>query len=508
MADNMIKFLRGNVASLPKTATAGAVYFTKDEGLYLGLEDGSYHRYGDFITVDNINALPAAGAHETCMYYCVEENVLAKWDGATWVQINKQKTLVELGGVAKSVYEAKMALLEKADTDNSTAISNLSTYVGTIPNGEDGQPIAASVVAYVNKKTEGIATSGNLQALEARVGTAESEIDALQAASTKHVEKVDGKSLIADAEIARLDAMSDGANKVEASETNGNIKIDGVETVVYTHPDKHAIGDVTGLADAIADAKKAGTDANAALEAYKTTNDKALADEATARGEADTALDGRITTLEGTITGLSGAMHFEGVKDAIPTDVTGYENGDVIIVGEKEYVFNNGAFVELGDVSAEGNRIAALETLVGNEAEGENAATGLVKAVADNVAAIATEKSRAEAKEAELAGVDATNLKTAKEYADGLNTAMNTRVEALEAIDHTHDNKGVIDGITAEKVAAWDAAEATAASALATAKSELQAEIDADVKALADGAVATNTAGIADLVAQLTWGSF
>ena len=50
MAENMIKFLRGNVASLPQTATEGALYFTKDEGLYLGLADGSYHRYGDFIT--------------------------------------------------------------------------------------------------------------------------------------------------------------------------------------------------------------------------------------------------------------------------------------------------------------------------------------------------------------------------------------------------------------------------------------------------------------------------
>ena len=39
---------------------------------------------------------------------------------------------------------------------------------------------------------------------------------------------------------------------------------------------------------------------------------------------------------------------------------------------------------------------------------------------------------------------------------------MNTRVEALEAIDHDHENKEVLDGITAEKVAAWDVAEKNA----------------------------------------------
>ena len=36
--------------------------------------------------------------------------------------------------------------------------------------------------------------------------------------------------------------ISAGATKVEASETNGNIKIDGVETPVYTHPTTTAVG--------------------------------------------------------------------------------------------------------------------------------------------------------------------------------------------------------------------------------------------------------------------------
>ena len=39
---------------------------------------------------------------------------------------------------------------------------------------------------------------------------------------------------------------------------------------------------------------------------------------------------------------------------------------------------------------------------------------------------------------------------------------MNTRVEALEALDHDHENKEVLDAITAEKVALWDGAEQAA----------------------------------------------
>ena len=260
--ENMIKFLRGNVADLPQTATAGALYFTKDEGVYLGLENGSYHRYGDFITVADVNSLPVAGAHATCMYYCTSENILARYDSVKgWVQINKQPTAEELKtllGLGSAAYTDASAY------DAAGAADAVRTYVGEIPE----TATATNIVAYVQEKTAGIATDTALEELTGRVATAEGEIDALQEASAKHVEKVEGKSLILDTEITRLAGMSDGANKVEASE-NGKIKIDGVDTVVYTHPDKHAIDDVTGLQDAIDDAKKAGTDATSALNTYK-----------------------------------------------------------------------------------------------------------------------------------------------------------------------------------------------------------------------------------------------
>lgn len=72
----------------------------------------------------------------------------------------------------------------------------------------------------------------------------------------KKVDKAEGFSLVDDDEIEKLAGVSEGANKVEASETNGSIKIDGVDTVVYTHPDKHVIADVDGL-QGVLDAKVA-----------------------------------------------------------------------------------------------------------------------------------------------------------------------------------------------------------------------------------------------------------
>ena len=77
---------------------------------------------------------------------------------------------------------------------------------------------------------------------------------------------------------------------------------------------------------------------------------------------------------------------------------------------------------------------------------------------------------------------DKTVLASAKEYADGLNTAMNTRVEALEAIDHeklASDASAaavatVLDGApekfdTLKEIAAWIAEADTAEDAAGSA---------------------------------------
>lgn len=60
------------------------------------------------------------------------------------------------------------------------------------------------------------------------------------------------------------------------------------------------------------------------------------------------------TYVDNAVGGLSGAMHFKGKFDTLPA-VTSYNAGDVVIVGNKEYVLNdqNGTktWVELGDES-------------------------------------------------------------------------------------------------------------------------------------------------------------
>jgi hypothetical protein len=243
--ENMIKFLRGNVANLPQTATEGALYFTKDEGIYLGMADGSYHRYGDFITVANVEALPASGAHVTCMYYCTAENILARYDSVKgWIQINKQptaeemKTLLGLGS---------LAYLSEVSEDNLN--SALKEKVNAAAEGNH---------AHLNKDELDKIADGDVEkwgAAYAHSQVAHAPADA-QANIIESV-KVNGTAL--EIKDKAVDIIIPESTKVEASETNGNIKVDGEEVVVYTHPEKHAIADVDGLQDAL-DGKQAAGD--------------------------------------------------------------------------------------------------------------------------------------------------------------------------------------------------------------------------------------------------------
>lgn len=57
---------------------------------------------------------------------------------------------------------------------------------------------------------------------------------------------------------------------------------------------------------------------------------------------------------------LNGAMHYVGKEDKLPTDVSKYKAGDVIIIGIKEYVFDGTKFDELGDEGAIGTALAGL----------------------------------------------------------------------------------------------------------------------------------------------------
>jgi hypothetical protein len=96
------------------------------------------------------------------------------------------------------------------------------------------------------------------------------------------------------------------------------------------------------------------------------------------------------------------------------------------------------------------------------------------------------------------AGAAASAQSAAEKHADSLNTAMNTRMEAVESVKHSHTNKTILDGITSEKITAWDNAESSANSytdGKVTAINNAAATLEGRVKANEDAIVVINGSG-------------
>ena len=111
-------------------------------------------------------------------------------------------------------------------------------------------------------------------------------------------------------------------------------------------------------------------------------------------------------------------------------------------------------------------------------------------------AALYIEKSNGEiAKFIDETAVDA-KVAVEKARAEGIEAGLSDKIEALEGSNHTHDNKSVLDGITEEKVAAWDAAESNA-KADAEAKYQVKGDYEAEgaaAQALVDAKSYTDNA--------------
>ena len=81
-----------------------------------------------------------------------------------------------------------------------------------------------------------------------------------------------------------------------------------------------------------------------------------------------TTAEGEIDTLQGQIGGLTGAMHFKGVLEELPGDLSSYNAGDVIVVGQVEYVCvdndSEKSWYELGDEGSYLTKTEASSTYV------------------------------------------------------------------------------------------------------------------------------------------------
>ena len=412
--------------------------------------------------------------------------------------------------------DAAQAAADKAQGE----VDALELLVGTLPEGTS----AKDVVDYVNVKTAGIATDAALGELQGQVSAAQDAIDAIEADYLKAADKTELSDLIT-AEANRAKGIEGGletrlaaveGNYLKAAdkaELQGAID-DVVGDVADIAGDYLKAADKTELQGKI-DAKVAQTDYDAKMEeiggdiddlqtqintimnnpdaegainsineftqyvadhgtiadGFRTDINKNAADifaMDTAYKAADTAMAGRLDVLEAidheayvaADTALENKLNTEIAKKANAADVTASVEA-----------------LEAAD-EAQVGRIAALEAkFTGDSSVADQIADAKQEAI-DSAVGTAAADATTKANAAE---------KNAKDYADGLNTAMDTRVAAVEAASATH---ALASDLTA------------LAGRVTTAEGEidtLQSEMDTvEAKAAAnEGAIATNAANIA-----------
>lgn len=110
-------------------------------------------------------------------------------------------------------------------------------------------------------------------------------------------------------------------------------------------------------------------------------------------------------------------------------------------------------FTELAAYIAEHKEVSdALSAAIGQKADKATTLAGY--GIADAYTKTQADQKIADALAAATGGESAADVKVALEAYE---TSNNARVDALEADTHTHSNKTVLDGITAENVTAWSA---------------------------------------------------
>ena len=455
------------------------------------------------------------------------------------------KTFNELGwisGLSADVYSwAKAA---NKPTYSANEITGLSDYIsGEIQDTDTQYELRADAdngrKFYLYSKAKGDDAFGT---------TPVSTITIPEKVYTLATGTTNGTVKFNDEEVAVAGLGSAAYTDSTAYDANGSADTALDNAKAYADGKIGTVADGTTVVAMIADAKKAGTDAAAAAEAAQSTADSKTTMEAVeakgyatkteaqgyadakddaiaaAQSAADTAQEGvdglktRVSTIEGD---YLKAADKNALQTAIDTEkgrmdafLASAEVGDAAIDTLKElqdYITTHGEAA-----ATLTTKVGTLETTVGKAAEGENPATGLVKSVADNASAIATEQTRAEGIEGNLQsaintlnGANTVNGSVAKTVKDAVEAAQATlqanidkKVDAvtgkgLSTNDYTTDEKTKLEGIAAG--AQVNVIETVKVNGVALTPADKAVDVTVPTGALAD----KNEVAKADLAADL-----
>lgn len=383
-----VSFKKGLLANLPAAKSEGTFYAAKDErALYLDIDNNTRIRFGDFQEFANLAALQAnTNPSTTALYYVADINVLAKWNGADYIQINLDTgmTSVEVVGSGNAItgvaYDSNTRKLTLTADESYATHSDVEGAIdGKIGELKLGDETFSTVKAYVDKKTDGIATDAALETLTGRVTVVEGNVDKLN--GDKNTEGSVAKA-IADAIGTNPDDKT-VAELIEAAKEAAaydDTALAGRVTAVEGNTST-LIGDDTGKSARAIAAEETAKIVAGADASFDTL--KEIADWISSHKTDATAMNSAIVALEAIVDGIGG----EGEK----ATVVAYVNDAITALKIGDYAL-------AADLTALATRVTALE---GKAHEHTN------KAELDKIAV--GDKAKWDAAE-----------QNAKDYADGL----------------------------------------------------------------------------------------
>lgn len=476
-----VAFKKGLLANLPGTYTEGTFYVTTDErALYLDIDGSTRVRIGDFQEFATLKALQAnTNPSTTALYYITDLNVLAKWNGTSYVQINLDTgaTSIEVVGSGNAVtaasYDAgtrKLTLTmgetfaKPADVDEKIAEA-----IGDLGDKEEGVPYA-DVKEYVDEKIADVVAGSieGLGALASKDKVAESDLEATLAT------KINGKANVGTADdTSDMDTLKGAKKYADEKAAAVQTEVDALEAKVGTVPESKTVVQM------IEEAQEAATYDDTEIKAKVQANTNAIG---VLNGEA---------TVEGSVKKTVADEIAKVIADAPESFDTLKEISDWISSHSD-------------DAAAMNSAITALQGIldgIGDTESGEKAT--VVAYVTDAIAALNIGDYATAAQLTALAGRVTTLEGATHTHANKalLDTYTQTEANLADAVakKHVHANATELDKIAAGDKAKWDAAEQNAKDYADSLASDYDAAGSA-AEALADAKEYTDTA--------LTWGSF
>ena len=327
---NDLKFVSALAADVHEWAKAGTKPVYKAEEI-TGLADYIAER-SDFDTDTQYQLVAVSGA---TYKYQLQSRAFANGAWGEWANVDGQvidfsgadtrlksleDTVTGLTGASGGIQGAINSALDALDSAKSQAA------------GADGLALEIVQENGAIKSISGSIKAGTYDAAGAAQGVKD-ELNPLITAAQAQADKG-----VADAAAAKK-AADDASAKVD----------DSIHSLDYT---AYAAGEATGTTVSFV-GTISETDGVISAEKRDLVFESAYNPET---NKAATVAD--ITTA---VADLNGAMHYVGKEEKLPTDVSSYKAGDVIIVGIKEYVFDGTKFDELGDEGAIGAALAGLK---------------------------------------------------------------------------------------------------------------------------------------------------